>query len=82
MADQPGARHLAGPTRPTAITRERRRSRAPGTGGAPSTTGVSSAGLRTTALPAASAAAAMPVRIARGKFQGAITPTTPSGSRS
>ena len=36
-----------------------------------------SAGFMTTGLPATIAAVAMPVRMARGKFQGAITTTTP-----
>ena len=39
--------------------------------------GVCSAGLRTTALPVASAAETMPHAIASGKFHGAITPVTP-----
>ena len=39
--------------------------------------GVCSAGLRTTALPVASAALTMPAAIASGKFHGAITPVTP-----
>ena len=38
-----------------------------------------SAGLSTTALPVASAAAVIPHGIATGKFQGAITATTPRG---
>ena len=38
-----------------------------------------SAGLSTTALPVASAAAVIPHGIASGKFQGAITATTPRG---
>ena len=42
--------------------------------------GVSSAGLRTTALPAASAGANPQAAMGIGKFQGAMTPTTPSGS--
>ncbi len=42
--------------------------------------GVSSAGLRTTVLPAASAGAKPQPAIGIGKFQGTITPTTPSGS--
>ncbi len=39
-----------------------------------------SAGLSTTALPAASPAATMPVGMASGKFHGAITATTPRGA--
>ncbi|AOR35331.1 hypothetical protein BFF78_33480 [Streptomyces fodineus] len=42
--------------------------------------GVVSAGLRTTALPAASAGKEPQAAIGIGKFQGAITPTTPRGS--
>ena len=42
--------------------------------------GVSSAGLSTTVLPAASAGAKPQPAIGIGKFQGTITPTTPSGS--
>ena len=43
--------------------------------------GVSSAGFRTTVLPAASAGPSFQPAIVRGKFQGVINPTTPSGSR-
>ena len=43
--------------------------------------GVSSAGLSTTVLPAARAGAKPQPAIVIGKFQGTITPTTPSGSR-
>ena len=43
--------------------------------------GVSSAGLRTTVLPAARAGATFHEAITSGKFQGVIRPTTPSGSR-
>ena len=43
--------------------------------------GVSSAGFRTTQLPAASAGATFQAAIVSGKFQGTISPTTPSGSR-
>ena len=42
--------------------------------------GVSSAGLSTTVLPAASAGAKPQPAIGIGKFHGTITPTTPSGS--
>ena len=42
--------------------------------------GVSSAGLRTTTLPAASAGAKPQPAIGMGKFQGTITETTPRGS--
>ncbi len=42
--------------------------------------GVSSAGLATTAFPAASAAATWPVKIASGKFHGLMQATTPSGA--
>ena len=42
--------------------------------------GVCSAGLSTTALPAASAGASFHVAISSGKFHGMIWPTTPSGS--
>ena len=38
-----------------------------------------SAGLASTALPAASAAATWPVKIANGKFHGLMQATTPSG---
>ncbi len=41
--------------------------------------GVSSAGLASTALPAASAAATWPVKIASGKFHGLMHTTGPSG---
>jgi len=43
---------------------------------------VYSAGLMTTAQPAASAGATERIISARGMFQGTITPTTPTGSRS
>ena len=43
--------------------------------------GVSTAGLSTTVLPAASAGASFQEAINSGKFQGVINPTTPSGSR-
>ncbi len=43
--------------------------------------GVVSAGLRRTAFPAARAGAAPQAAMGMGKFQGAMTPTTPSGSR-
>ena len=43
-------------------------------------TGVCSAGLSTTQLPAASAGASFQVAISNGKFHGMICPTTPSGS--
>ena len=42
--------------------------------------GVSSAGLSTTALPAASAGPTAQPAMGIGKFHGTITPTTPSGS--
>ena len=42
--------------------------------------GVSSAGLASTALPAASAAATWPVKIASGKFHGLMQTTAPSGA--
>ncbi len=42
--------------------------------------GVSSAGLSTTVLPAASAGAKPHAAIGIGKFQGTMMPTTPSGS--
>ncbi|MNR63848.1 hypothetical protein D3C85_1862950 [compost metagenome] len=42
--------------------------------------GVCSAGLRTTALPAASAGASFHTAMRMGKFHGMIWPTTPSGS--
>ncbi len=42
--------------------------------------GVCSAGLSTTALPAASAGASFQAAIRSGKFHGMICPTTPSGS--
>ena len=44
--------------------------------------GVSSAGLAITELPAASAAATWPVKIASGKFQGLMQTTRPSGQGS
>ena len=43
--------------------------------------GVSSAGLSTTVLPAASAGASFHDAIVSGKFHGVISATTPSGSR-
>ena len=43
--------------------------------------GVSSEGLATTALPQASAGATFQVSSSSGRFQGEITPTTPSGLR-
>src|SRR5688572_29412603 len=43
--------------------------------------GTSSAGLNTTQLPYAKAGAIFHAGIAIGKFQGVISPTTPSGSR-
>ncbi len=43
--------------------------------------GVSSAGLRTTVLPAASAGPSFHEAIVSGKFQGVISATTPTGSR-
>ena len=43
--------------------------------------GVCSAGLMTTALPAARAGPSFQAEIIRGKFQGTIAPTTPKGSR-
>ena len=43
--------------------------------------GVSSAGLSTTVLPAASAGPSFQAAIVSGKFHGTISPTTPSGSR-
>jgi hypothetical protein len=42
--------------------------------------GVSSAGLSTTVLPAASAGPNAQPAIGMGKFHGTMTPTTPSGS--
>ena len=42
--------------------------------------GVSSAGLTTTVLPAASAGAKPHPAMAMGKFQGTMTAATPSGS--
>ena len=44
--------------------------------------GVCSAGLRTTQLPAASAGPSFHAAISSGKFHGMICPTTPTGSRS
>ena len=43
--------------------------------------GVSSAGFSTTVLPAASAGPSFQEAIVSGKFQGVISPTTPTGSR-
>ena len=43
--------------------------------------GVSSAGLRTTVQPQASAGATFHMLIISGKFQGTMAPTTPIGSR-
>jgi hypothetical protein len=43
-------------------------------------TGVSVAGLSTTALPAASAGASFQAAMSSGKFHGMIWPTTPNGS--
>ena len=42
-------------------------------------TGASLDGLRTTVLPATSAAVVIPAMIAKGKFHGGITAPTPSG---
>ena len=47
----------------------------------PAVSGVSDAGLKTTAFPATSAGAIFQHGIATGKFQGVIAPTTPIGSR-
>ena len=44
--------------------------------------GASSAGLRTTVQPAASAGDSLFTAIRKGAFQGVIAPTTPTGSRS
>ncbi len=43
--------------------------------------GVYDAGLRMTALPAASAGATFQLAMSIGKFQGTMRPTTPIGSR-
>ena len=43
--------------------------------------GVSSAGLRTTVFPHASAGPSFQLAMFAGKFQGTMSPTTPSGSR-
>ena len=43
--------------------------------------GVSSEGFATMVLPQASAGASFQVSSSSGRFQGAITPTTPSGFR-
>ena len=45
----------------------------------PAMSGVWSEGFIMTALPATTAAAVIPVRIASGKFQGAMTMPTPRG---
>ncbi len=42
--------------------------------------GVTSLGLSTTALPAASAGMQSPKEFVSGKFHGPITPTTPTGA--
>jgi hypothetical protein len=42
--------------------------------------GVTSLGLRTTALPATSAAIASPTGMTNGKFQGEMIPMTPRGA--
>ncbi len=42
--------------------------------------GVTSEGLRTTALPAISAGMQSPKELISGKFQGPMTPMTPAGS--
>ncbi len=42
-------------------------------------TGVSSAGLATTVLPTATGPAIIPVKMAMGKFQGAMTTPAPRG---
>ena len=44
--------------------------------------GVCGAGLMTTALPAATAGPIFQTAITKGKFHGAIEPTTPTGRRS
>jgi hypothetical protein len=43
--------------------------------------GVSSAGLRTTVFPQASAGPSFQLEMLSGKFHGTMRPTTPSGSR-
>ncbi len=78
----PGARPRRGPCPGTMLTTP---------GGKPTSaissatrsevSGVSSAGLRTTVLPAASAGPIFQLQNISGKFHGTIIPTTPSGSR-
>ena len=83
---RPRARTSAAPTSPSPCATRTRAGGAPASANSCSTSapdrGVSSDGLSTTAFPAATAYAACVNGIAKGKFQGAITPTTPSGSYS
>ena len=84
MRSTPGWRTRKSPTSPPGLGRK-----LTVPGGAPAAsrmrtscaamTGVGPAGLTMTGLPATSAALVMPVRMASGKFQGAITRATPRG---
>ena len=79
-----GRRASAAPTSPSPGTSEIAPAGTPPARSASTTRrpqpGACSAGLRTTVLPVARAAAAMPMGIASGKFQGAITAQTPRGA--
>src|SRR5436853_326205 len=74
MDDQPGSRGAAlsgGPERPPENSFQ----------GKLAVAGVSSAGLKTTVFPETSAGKIFQVGIAIGKFQGVISPQTPTGTR-
>ena len=84
ILSMPGWRTIASPTFPSPVTMLTT------PGGRPTSRQISakrravsdvhSAGLRTTVLPMASAGAIFQASIRRGKFQGMIWPTTPSGA--
>ena len=64
----------------TLITPAGMPTRSASTASANAESGVASAGFTTVVQPAASAGPSFRVIIASGKFQGVITPTTPTGS--
>ena len=80
----PGACTSAAPVSPAPCTTLTRPGGAPASAKTRAThspeSGVSSDGFSTTALPAATAAAAWLSGIENGKFHGVMTATTPSGS--
>jgi hypothetical protein len=81
----PGWRTIASPTvRPGPGSTDSRPGGSPASPisrpSASDTSGVHSAGLSTTALPAASAGAIFCASLAIGEFHGVIAPTTPTGS--